>query len=179
MYRVGYAQRLPFGSTWHKCVALLPPSQDVFVVRCSLLTCAGLEVPAPPGNVFVTPLLTARVLPGLSTPLLFLPDLGCLMPNLADQSSFPGFQAPSSPPVQNWCPKWQSQTRFFPTLPHANGVTLTNPYIEPCTLLFLTSAACAAHYCHSCYLTWWPRFPLPQITQRRVSIVKIFPIPTP
>ena len=32
----------------------LPPS-DVFVVWCRLLTGAGLEVPAPPGNVFVIP----------------------------------------------------------------------------------------------------------------------------
>ena len=60
-----------------------------------------------------SPLLTAHVLPALST--LYFSCLIWVVSCLTWRTNRPflGFQVPSSPPVQNWCPEWQSQTRFF------------------------------------------------------------------
>ena len=89
------AQHLPFESTWRKCAWQWPPCPWCFC-------CVGLpDCKCLIGNPYTTrwwpfgfcrpPPLWNWGLPCLFAPAPLLLDLGCLRPNLADQSTRPGF----------------------------------------------------------------------------------------
>ena len=117
-----------FGSIWHICVLDWLP-YHVWFLHVELLDRKSRnESPCIRTKYsYRPPCLMCEHWQVCPSPCFFLPVLGCLRPNLDDQSTFPGFSNTISPPVQNSNLLWRWPLRSLPKLLHVSEATLTTP----------------------------------------------------